>query len=76
VHLVDSAGAVEAASAPAHRLAADRAESGCTVAVARAAGRKCDRCWFYHETPPAGPGPDDICPRCATVVAAAPAPVA
>ena len=71
MHLHDSAAAVDAASSPAHRLPADRAESACAVAVARAAGRKCDRCWFYHEPPAAAAaaGPEDLCPRCAGVVA-------
>ena len=73
VHLLPTADAVAAAaSSPDQHLPADRSESGASVSVARAAGCKCDRCWFYH-VPPAAPAEPELCPRCAVVVADAPA---
>lgn len=44
-------------------------ESGLAVAVAKAEGEKCQRCWKY--SPQVGQAePDDLCPRCASVVCA------
>ncbi len=42
---------------------------GLSVAVSNAPGVKCPRCWMHTQTP----GEDDLCPRCAAVVAAIPA---
>jgi len=39
-----------------------------SASVANAAGAKCPRCW-KHST---NPGTDDLCPRCAKVVAKIP----
>ena len=42
--------------------------SGLTVGVKKAAGKRCDRCWFYDEN--TGVGDDvveDLCPRCNNV---------
>ena len=42
--------------------------SGLTVGVKKAAGKRCERCWFYDEN--TGVGDDaveDLCPRCDSV---------
>jgi isoleucyl-tRNA synthetase len=39
--------------------------SGLTVGVKKAAGEKCERCWFYDEDTGVGDDvADDLCPRC------------
>ena len=38
---------------------------GLTVKVTPAAGKKCSRCWKFHEDV----GEDELCPRCHSVVA-------
>jgi isoleucyl-tRNA synthetase len=48
-------------------LTADSTESGFSIGVKRASGKKCSRCWYYSELV----GEDenhDICPRCNAVV--------
>ena len=52
--------------------AEEGAEVGCgvnypdlTIAVSEAKGAKCPRCWMHSEQA----GADDLCPRCAAVVA-------
>jgi len=42
--------------------------AGVAVAVARAAGEKCERCWCYSEEVGADPAHPTLCPRCARVV--------
>ena len=42
---------------------------GLSVAVSNAPGVKCPRCWMHTQNP----GEDDLCPRCAAVIAAIPA---
>ncbi len=42
---------------------------GLTIAVSNAPGQKCPRCWVQTQAP----GEDNLCPRCAAVVAALPA---
>ena len=49
---------------PAYRLPAADTESGVTVGVTRALGKKCDRCWYYSESVGEGHVHDDICLRC------------
>jgi isoleucyl-tRNA synthetase len=42
--------------------------SGLTVGVKKAAGRRCERCWFYDEETGVGQGAaEDLCPRCNSV---------
>jgi isoleucyl-tRNA synthetase len=41
-----------------------------TVGVARAAGHKCERCWYYSETVGADATHSDLCGRCADVMRA------
>ena len=69
VALVPSPDAV-AAACPDYRIAAKDAESGVTVGVALAKGKKCDRCWYYSES--VGADHDhalhDVCLRCADVI--------
>ena len=59
-----------AAACPDYRLAAKDAESGVTVGIALAKGKKCDRCWYYSES--VGEDHDhalhDVCLRCADVI--------
>ena len=53
--------------APADAVRGEEVE-GLAVAVAKAAGEKCERCWIYSadlNTDPAFPG---TCPRCAAVL--------
>ena len=52
------------AACPAYRLPAADTESGVTVGVTRALGKKCDRCWYYSESVGEGHQHDDICLRC------------
>ena len=51
-------------------LPAKESESGVSLGVVRAKGKKCDRCWFYSES--VGLDQDalysDICLRCSNVV--------
>ncbi len=42
---------------------------GLSIAISNAPGVKCPRCWMHTQTP----GTDDLCPRCADVIAALPA---
>ena len=43
-------------------------ESGLSVGVARAKGRKCDRCWYYSENVGHHAQHSDLCLRCAAVL--------
>ena len=45
-------------------------DSGISVGVARAAGRKCDRCWYYSESVGQDAEHTDVCLRCASVIRA------
>lgn len=67
VHLVDSADAV-AAACPQHLLTADQTESKVTIGVAKAAGKKCQRCWYYSDTVGHDHVHGEVCLRCAEVV--------
>jgi len=49
----------------------DGAGSDLTVAVERAAGQKCPRCWNYREHAGSLPGHPAVCDRCAAVLAEA-----
>lgn len=68
VILLDDAEAVRAACED-ERYAAVGERTGFTLAVGRAKGRKCGRCWFYHEPAEEDESPyGDICPRCTAAV--------
>ncbi|MCL2337453.1 MAG: hypothetical protein FWC60_08545, partial [Firmicutes bacterium] len=43
---------------------------GLAVAVVRAGGGKCSRCWMYHEETGANADYPETCPRCAAVLGA------
>ncbi len=55
---------------PDFHLAAKDGESGVTVGVTAAKGKKCDRCWYYSESVGEDHDHDlhDVCLRCADVV--------
>lgn len=68
VSVVKSADEI-AASCPLYRLGATDTESGITVGVTKALGKKCERCWYYSESV----GHDDhqhgdLCQRCDDVI--------
>jgi len=72
VHLVESAEEVSAACE--HTQSLDRATSPCFVGVAKASGKKCERCWFYDENVGKHGEHEGVCPRCAAAVSSRPAP--
>ena len=43
--------------------------SGISIGVIKALGKKCERCWKYHEEVGNDPEHPDVCPRCAKVLA-------
>eukprot|EP00606_Chrysophyceae_sp_TOSAG23-5_P000620 GSChrysophyteH2.ASY1.ANO1.1503.1 assembled CDS len=43
-------------------------ESGVSVGITRAKGRKCDRCWYYSESVGLDVQHADVCARCAAVI--------
>eukprot|EP01037_Dinobryon_pediforme_P024032 gene24032-25677_t len=51
-------------------LRANESESGVTVAVTKAVGKKCERCWYYSESVGDDHSHSDICPRCAKEIKA------
>ena len=53
---------------PQYQLSGKDSESGLTVGVRRADGKKCDRCWYYSESIGEDHEHPDICPRCADTV--------
>jgi isoleucyl-tRNA synthetase len=53
---------------PEFNLLAKDTESGATIGVAKALGKKCDRCWYYTESVGEDHEHSDICSRCADVV--------
>ena len=69
ISLAPSADAVALACA-AFNLSARDSESGVTVGVMPAKGKKCDRCWYYSESVGEDHDHDlnDVCLRCADVV--------
>jgi len=70
VHLVSTPEEVSVACEEAHTQSLARAASGCFVGVAKAAGDKCERCWFYDDNVGTHSGCDKVCPRCGAAVAA------
>jgi len=67
VHLDDSEEALLAAC-PVHHITSAASESGVAVGTTRAAGKKCDRCWYYSETVGEDHEHTELCLRCADVV--------
>ena len=69
ISIAPSADAVNNAC-PDFHLAAKDGESGVTVGVTAAKGKKCDRCWYYSESVGEDHDHDlhDVCLRCADVV--------
>eukprot|EP00980_Cylindrotheca_fusiformis_P008259 scaffold1736_cov127-Cylindrotheca_fusiformis.AAC.73 len=64
VHLVDTPEEI-ANSCDEKYISSAETLSGCTVGVAKAAGKKCERCWFYDtEIGTLGLPHDDVCQRC------------
>lgn len=55
---------------PSFLLRANESESGVTVAVTKAVGKKCERCWYYSESVGDDHSHSDICPRCAKEIKA------
>ena len=53
---------------PAYRLASSDTESGVTVGVTKALGKKCERCWYYSESVGHSHDHDDVCLRCDSVI--------
>ncbi len=61
--------AVSLGEAPADAITGNGTNyPGLSVAVSNAPGVKCPRCWMHTQNP----GEDDLCPRCAAVIAALP----
>ena len=50
-------------------LASDAELEGVAVAVAKAEGEKCPRCWIYSTEIGADPAHPDVCPRCGRMLA-------
>ena len=55
-------------SCPSYRLLTGETESGVTVGVTKALGKKCDRCWYYSESVGHSHDHADICLRCDDVI--------
>jgi isoleucyl-tRNA synthetase len=55
-------------SCPDFRVASADSASGLTVGVKRAAGKKCDRCWYYSDSVGHDHEHSELCLRCADVV--------
>jgi isoleucyl-tRNA synthetase len=53
---------------PEYRVAGATSESGVTVGVIKAEGKKCDRCWYYSDSVGDDHDHPDVCPRCADAV--------
>jgi isoleucyl-tRNA synthetase len=51
-----------------YNLTASESESGITIGVSKASGKKCERCWFYSENVGHDDQHSDICLRCANIV--------
>ena len=63
VHIVDNQDEVTATCDEKY-ISSTKTSSGCVVGVAKAAGTKCGRCWFY-DTEIGNHGPhSDVCQRC------------
>ncbi|KAJ1438376.1 tRNA synthetases class I-domain-containing protein [Ochromonadaceae sp. CCMP2298] len=56
------------AQCPTYSTDAADAESGISVGVMKATGKKCDRCWYYDDNVGEDHEHSDICLRCAEVV--------
>ena len=54
--------------APSYNIIDKKSESGMSVGVAKALGKKCDRCWYYSDSVGHDHDHDDICLRCAEVI--------
>jgi isoleucyl-tRNA synthetase len=65
VTLVDIKGL---AAVGGYGITAEESESGVGVAVTKAPGKKCDRCWFYSESTGGDSDHVELCLRCADVV--------
>ena len=66
VHLVDSADDVQGAD---EHKSVNAPNSGATVGVTKAAGKKCSRCWFYDDSVGDSDSEhDDLCQRCNAAV--------
>lgn len=64
VHIVESADEI-ASSCDEKYISGSDTTSGCVVGVAKAAGTKCGRCWFYDtQVGKLGLPQDDACQRC------------
>jgi len=72
VSQVDLAESEEAlvAACPDFHIASRSTESGVAVGVTRAAGHKCDRCWYFSETVGQDHDHSALCMRCADVIRA------
>ena len=69
VHVVDSEDEISSSCEESYISSSDTA-SGCVVGVAKAAGTKCGRCWFYDtEIGKHGLPQDDACQRCNDAIA-------
>ena len=69
VFIVSSAAVAPLEEAPEDCFASEELE-GLKVGVERAPGEKCARCWTYSQELGADAGHPDLCPRCASVLAA------
>jgi isoleucyl-tRNA synthetase len=67
VHVCESEDDLLRVCADFHQLSSGT-ESGVTVGVAVAKGKKCERCWYYCESVGEDHVHDDLCQRCAGVV--------
>jgi len=57
-----------AASCPSYRLSPSETESGVTVGITKALGKKCERCWYYSESVGHSHDHSEICLRCDDVI--------
>lgn len=56
------------AKCPSYHVGAKESESGISVGICKAEGKKCDRCWFYSESVGDDHDHPEVCPRCADAV--------
>lgn len=75
VHIVDSPEEI-ASNCEEKYTSVGETTSGCTLGVTKAAGTKCERCWFYDtsllddEAPSEGTKNPDVCQRCQVAIEA------
>ena len=68
VTVVDDIDAIKAKCSDEYSTMSEESESGVSVGVCKAEGKKCDRCWYYSDSVGSDKDHEEVCLRCATVV--------